>query len=105
MHEQLDTDYRGARLNLTFSIMPAVTDTTRSAINHPHAELRINGLLRDDTSSDKDPTSLRLSSTVQTDYEWHEFIEGIVDYLPDKVIGRLLASNVELASLTVPRII
>ena len=105
MHEQLETDYRGARLILTFSITPAANDTTLSADDHPHAELRINGLLRDDGSSEKDPTSLRLSSTVQTDYEWHEFIEGIVEYLPDKVIGRLLASNVELASLTVPRII
>ena len=47
--------------------------------------------------------TLRLSSSVQTDYEWHEYIEALVEYGPTTIVARLLASSVELASITVHR--
>ena len=107
MQEQIQTDYQGARLTLTFSIGAAISSpisaTGTGSSSQPSAELRINGLVRDSSTSTQDPITLRLSTTVQTDYEWHEYIEAIIEYQPETIIGRLLASNVELVSLTLPR--
>jgi hypothetical protein len=101
MQEQIQTDYRGAQLSLTFSTMTAAAELKPNS--QPSAELRINGLLRDSASSSQDPITLRLSSTVQTDYEWHEYIEAIIEYQSETITARLLASSVELTSLTLPR--
>ncbi|HKI73020.1 MAG TPA: hypothetical protein VJ998_00125, partial [Pseudomonadales bacterium] len=43
-----------------------------------------------------DTTTLRVSSTVQTDYEWHEFIEGIVRYDGGRIHARIIANNLPL---------
>ncbi len=57
----LEVTYRGAALRLELE-----DDTAR---------LFINGIARDKGTL---TTSLRLSTTVQTDYELHEFIQGVV---------------------------
>ena len=58
-----DLEYRGARLRVE------VDDQMRSS-------LYINGLQRDSQDAETLPARCRLSSSVQTDYEWHEFIEA-----------------------------
>ena len=45
---------------------------------------------------------LRVSSTVQTDYEWHEFIEGVVIFDRGAVTARIIANNQELVSRQFP---
>lgn len=74
-------EYRGARLQLE--------------ISDEHVQLRINGIVRDET-----PTGdvQRLSSTVQTDYEWHEFIEAVVAFTDRGIQASLLANGQELIS-------
>ncbi|MCB1645447.1 MAG: hypothetical protein KDI36_08340, partial [Pseudomonadales bacterium] len=67
MTEELSITYEGARLALSFS-------------DPPQAALRINGLIRETAASEQSNITLKLTSTVQTDYEWHEFIEGIVEF-------------------------
>ena len=41
--------------------------------------------------------TLRLSSSVQTDYEWHEFIEAIIIFKEKEISVSLCASNLEVA--------
>ena len=56
--------------------------------------LFINGLIR---ARIKLTSTTRLSSTVQTDYEWHELIEGTITRKADKITITLSANNVEIA--------
>jgi hypothetical protein len=105
MHEAIQIDYQGAQLTLTFSTLAAAANAHSKFNRQPSAELRINGLLRDSAGSSQDPITLSLSSTVQTDYEWHEYIEAIIEYQPETITARLLASSIELTSLTLPRTI
>ena len=56
--------------------------------------LFINGLIR---ARIKLTSTTRLSSTVQTDYEWHELIEGTITRKADKITISLSANNVEIA--------
>jgi hypothetical protein len=79
----LETTYRGAHLKLE--------------ISEGKTRLLINGLVRDEGSSEK---TLRLSSVVQTDYEWHELIEGFVSFEPGSITGSLLANNINVAQKT-----
>lgn len=79
----LETTYRGAHLKLE--------------ISEGKTQLLINGLVRDEGSSEK---TLRLSSVVQTDYEWHELIEGIVSFEPGSITATLLANNIDVAHKT-----
>ena len=88
MSHTLKTHYRGADLTLEAAVAPA-------SVN-----LRINGLVRDSARSTVTPITLKVSSTVQTDYEWHEFIEATVDYRDGEIHARLTANNQELASET-----
>lgn len=82
----LETRYRGAVLRLEFD-----TD--------PHAKLLINGLVREQRQiSSAKPVTLKLGSSVQTDYEWHEFIEGIVRYDTNRITAKIMANNAEVAS-------
>jgi len=80
----LETTYRGAQLKLEIS-------------DDGKTQLLINGLVRDDGSSE---TTVRLSSVVQTDYEWHEFIEGIVSFEPGSITASLIANNTNLVRKT-----
>lgn len=82
----LETSYRGAILRLEF-------DET------PSACLKVNGLIRETRHAEaRESAVLHLTSTVQTDYEWHEFIEAIVDYNEEHIKVRLLANNAEIAA-------
>ncbi|MBD3649318.1 MAG: hypothetical protein HUJ31_18130, partial [Pseudomonadales bacterium] len=67
--------------------------------SEPNARLLINGLVREQrqTSPGK-PVTLKLGSSVQTDYEWHEFIEGIVHYDTNRITAKIIANNAEVAS-------
>lgn len=89
MNQTLETRYRGATLTLEIASPPALN-------------LRINRLQRA-TASGSGETVLRVSSTLQTDYEWHEFIEGVVHYGKDVISARILANNQELISRQYPR--
>ena len=104
MKEVLQTHYRGAELYLELTCQAS---TSASQLDGGNADLAvtlmINGVTRDRATSQSDAGTLRLTSTVQTDYEWHEFIEAIIDVTADAVNVRLLASNTEVASLTAPR--
>jgi len=81
----LETRYQGTTLRLEFE------DT-------PDARLMINGLTRKKRRATcEGSTILRLASTVQTDYEWHEFIEAIVDYGEKNIQATLVANNMEIA--------
>ena len=62
--------------------------------------LFINGLIR---ARIKLTSTTRLSSTVQTDYEWHELIEGTITRKADKITITLSANNVEIALEEFPR--
>ena len=80
----LETTYRGAHLKLEIS-------------DEGKTQLLINGLVRDEGSSEK---TLRLSSVVQTDYEWHELIEGFISFEPGCITASLLANNMNVAQKT-----
>lgn len=77
----LKTNYRGADLRLE--------------LENDAARLLINGISRD---QGKVTTSLRLSSTVQTDYELHEFIQAIIIRNDNTVTAKLVAGNTDIAS-------
>ena len=78
--KQLTTNYRG--VNLTIEL------------DHSEGRLLINGLVRERT---KRAATIRLSSTVQTDYEWHEFIVGTIICSENSITMMLTANNVEIA--------
>jgi len=80
----LETTYRGAHLKLEIS-------------DKGKTQLLINTLVRDEGSSEE---TLRLSSVVQTDYEWHELIEGLVSFEPGSITATLLANNICVAHKT-----
>ncbi len=68
-----------------------------------HAELRIKNVAREVLDSKNNPPRVVLTTTLQTDYEWHEFIEGIVEFSEKEIHARLFGNKQEIASLTVPR--
>lgn len=80
---QLETNYRGVELTLEFD-------------DEPSASLYINGIVRDHVTSQRSKVVLRVTSTVQTDYEWHEFIEGVVEFRDATITGTILANKQEL---------
>ena len=57
------------------------------------ASLWINGLVRETGQSE---SVLRLTSTVQTDYEWHEFVEALVEFNADNTQITITSNKVEL---------
>ena len=63
-------------------------------LDDTEARLLINGLVRQRSPMSK---TVLLSSTVQTDYEWHEFIEGIVTCHSRGVKMVLVANKVDIA--------
>lgn len=62
----------------------------------PGARLLINGLVRAVESGNL-PCRLVLSSTLQTDYEWHEFIEASVECSATDTRISIKASNQPVA--------
>ncbi len=66
----------------------------------PSARLFINNIQREAQTGDKAPCTLRLGSSLQTDYEWHEFIEARVTFDANSVTISLAANNQQLASET-----
>ena len=66
------------------------------------AALFINNIKRMQDTLTTLPGTLRLSSSVQTDYEWHEFIEAIVTFTEKEIGISLRASNSEIACETYP---
>lgn len=90
MSYRIETTYRGVVLLLELGATPS-------------AALTINGIVRDRSEVDRPEVTLWVNSTVQTDYEWHEFIEGIAEYRQDTVTARIVANNQELASETFER--
>jgi len=94
MEHSLETNYGGAKLCLLFSV-----DDEDSA-KTGHARLLINNIERDRTVSTKN-TILRLSSTVQTEYEWHEFIEALVEVKNDSITASLFASKAKLKQVVI----
>ena len=83
----LEVEYRNAALRVEL-------DSNRSA------RLFINNIQRMHESLTPLSGTLRLSSSVQTDYEWHEFIEAIVTYDETETTVVLNASNAEIARET-----
>ena len=81
----LEADYRGARLKLEITPDRQVC-------------LFINGILREKVCATGH--HIRVSSTVQTDYEWHEFIEGRIEFTGDGVSASLLANATPVAEET-----
>ena len=84
--DKLATHYRGAELCVE--------------LDEEEARLLINGLIRQRSPVSK---TLRLSSTVQTDYEWHEIIEGIITSNSWGVKMVLVANKAEIAEKEFPR--
>ncbi len=80
----LEVTYRGAHLKLEI-------------YNGGKSQLLINGLVRDEGFSD---ATLRLSSVVQTDYEWHELIEGIIKLESGSITASIFANETNVAHET-----
>lgn len=78
----LEVTYRGAQLKLEIHE------------RNEGASLIVNGIVRGEEAGSK---TLRLESTVQTDYEWHELIEGMVQFEPGKISATIFANKVEVA--------
>ncbi len=83
----LETLYRGARLELRIE-------------GSSCAKLLVNGILREENKFNQG--SVRLSSTVQTDYEWHEYIEGRVEQNDSGLVASLLSNNTLVAEQLFP---
>ena len=82
---QLTTNYRGANLTVE--------------LDHSEGRLLINGLVRERCDR---AAVIRLSSTVQTDYEWHEFIVGTIVCSENSITMVLTANNAEIARQDFP---
>lgn len=84
-----DLEYRGTRLRVE------VDDALNS-------RLFINGMQRDSQPPATLPHRSVLSSTVQTDYEWHEFIEAEVMLTASDITITLSANKATLGSEQIP---
>ena len=78
-------EYRGAHLKVMVD-------------NQLRASLFINGMQRDQQTANEIPCRHKLSSTVQTDYEWHEFIEAEIVFDTKEIIVTLRANKAQLGS-------
>jgi len=66
----------------------------------PAARLLINRINRASESRDEVPCRINLSSSVQTDYEWHEFVEAEIDFATDEIRLVLVANKAVIAEKT-----
>ncbi|XOV87421.1 MAG: hypothetical protein ACFHX7_21105 [Pseudomonadota bacterium] len=90
MQRRLELSYHGSTLTVEFG-------------EPPGARLLVNGLVREQASGDGNNCLLRLSTTVQTDYEWHEFVEALVSYADSNIQVQLLANKALLLDETCQR--
>jgi hypothetical protein len=79
----LETDYEGSRLKLEFD------EASERAV------LIVNGIVR---AEDAGTTILRPATSLQTGYEWHELVEGIVKIEPAKISASIRSNKVELVN-------
>ncbi|MBV1876348.1 MAG: hypothetical protein KUG79_01780 [Pseudomonadales bacterium] len=91
MRQILETRHEGALLQLHFDN------------NQPRATLTINGVIRETVSSIQPSITLKLTSPLQTGYEYHDFLEAIVKYTPTEVSAVLQISDTELIHTTIER--
>jgi hypothetical protein len=81
--------YKGVQISLHIS-------DTRSIA------LEINGMVRSrKQSSNGTDVLLNLSSSVQTDYEWHEFVEATAFFTQTEVQVKIAANNSNLLEETI----
>ena len=66
----------------------------------PAARLLINRINRASETRDGVPCRITLSSSVQTDYEWHEFVEAQIDFSADEIRLVLIANKAVIAEQT-----
>ncbi len=83
--KQLCAEYRGANLRVEFD-------------SKPSAALYINNLQRHTEVAESRPHTFSLSSPVQTDYEWHEYIDAVVRISEDAATVKISTGGKELAS-------
>lgn len=81
--ESVNVNYGGAEI-------------TVDLLTPPGARLTINRITRA-SEMVRPPNVVRLSSTVQTDYEWHEFIEAVIDFKGDEIYIAINANNQRIA--------
>jgi hypothetical protein len=85
-HQQVCTDYKGARICVRLA--PGQT-----------VSLHIDGISRQSVCiSNKTTQAARLSSTLQTDYEWHEFIVALIEFSRTSALVKILANSQTIAS-------
>lgn len=82
----LSIEYRGADLTVQ--------------VEGQDATLLINNRTRETKTATTKPVTLTLSSTVQTDYEWHEFIEAEINLDQDSTAITLRANSQTLVHET-----
>ena len=105
----------GARLDIMpYSLRRKITEMPALKVEYKNAALRveletggsaglfINNIQRMHSSLGTLQGTLRLSSSLQTDYEWHEFIEATITFNEKEISVSLCASNVEIAFETYP---
>jgi len=86
---QITVEYKGIQIGLQVSDTPAIT-------------LTIDGMVRSRQQSSKGTdVLLNLSSSVQTDYEWHEFIEATAFFTETEVQVKIAANKANLLEQTI----
>ena len=82
---ELTADYRGATIRVEFDTLPS-------------ARLYINNMKRQEATAGKLPARLALGSPVQTDYEWHEYIDALIDFTQARVSVTISTGGQEIAA-------
>ena len=91
MQQTLEIQHEGALLQLHFdNILPRAT-------------LTINGVIRETVSSIQPTITLKLTSPLQTGYEYHDFLEATVKYTATEVSAVLQISDTELIHTAIER--
>ncbi|MDK1025401.1 MAG: hypothetical protein QGD92_14375 [Gammaproteobacteria bacterium] len=86
---QITIEYKGVQIGLLISATPAIA-------------LTIGGIVRaGKQSTNRSDVLLSLSSSVQTDYEWHEFIEVSAFFTEREVQIKISANKSNLFEETI----
>ena len=92
---ELNIEYQGARIRVQIEADHEADSASQAC---PNARLYINSLLRDQVKLRPGNHSIRLSTSLQTDYEWHEHVEAVITVNNKQMTVSLLANQQELAS-------